>query len=153
MQWIWGTQGEKFLRISVKTRSWEKAEEYRRQLETPPVDAGNLVRQPYRSPEASAVAFRVERRKSRVTIEAAVEAYLRDARTRSLEVSTLSKLSTIFQKQFLSWTKSEGYKFLDEIDLDALMSFRDTWIDGPLAKRKKQERLIGFFGCASAVAI
>lgn len=40
---------------------------------------------------------------------------------------------------------SEGYKFLDEIDLDALLLFRDTWIDGPLAKRKKQERLIGFF--------
>jgi hypothetical protein len=26
-----------------------------------------------------------------------------------------------------------------------LLTFRDTWIDGPLAKRKKQERLIGFF--------
>jgi integrase/recombinase XerD len=29
--------------------------------------------------------------------------------------------------------------------LDALIAFRDTWTDGPLAKRKKQERIIGFF--------
>ena len=40
---------------------------------------------------------------------------------------------------------SYTYKFLDEVDLDALLLFRDTWIDGPLAKRKKQERLVGFF--------
>jgi integrase/recombinase XerD len=73
------------------------------------------------------------------------DAYLRDARSRELESSTLSKLEGIFRKQFLTWFRSEGYKFLDEIDLDALLLFRDTWIDGLLAKRKKQERLIGFF--------
>ncbi|HEY1965119.1 MAG TPA: hypothetical protein VGG59_09320, partial [Acidobacteriaceae bacterium] len=32
-KWVWGTHNGKFLRISAKTRSWEKAEEYRRQLE------------------------------------------------------------------------------------------------------------------------
>ena len=37
------------------------------------------------------------------------------------------------------------YKFPDKIDLDALMSFRNIWIDAPLAKRKKQERLISVF--------
>jgi integrase/recombinase XerD len=84
-------------------------------------------------------------KRDRVSIETAVDAYMRDAKSRELEVSTLSKLETIFRKQFLSWTKSEGYKFLDEIDLDSLMSFRNTWSDGPLAKRKKQERIIGFF--------
>jgi hypothetical protein len=86
-----------------------------------------------------------DQKKARVTIETAVAAYLRDARSRELESSTLSKLEGIFRKQFLTWCTSEGYKFLDEIDLDALLLFRDTWIDGPLAKRKKQERLIGFF--------
>jgi hypothetical protein len=62
---------------------------------------------------------------------------------------TLSKLETIFRKEFFSWAKSEGYKFLGEIDLHALIAFRDTWIDGPPAKRKKQERLIGFFDVRS----
>ena len=86
-----------------------------------------------------------DQKKSRVTIETAVDAYLRDARSRELESSTLSKLEGIFRKQFLSWCTSQGYKFLDEVDLDALIAFRDTWTDGPLAKRKKQERIIGFF--------
>jgi integrase len=35
--------------------------------------------------------------------------------------------------------------YLDQIDLDALLSFRSTWKDGGLAKQKKQDRLIGFF--------
>jgi hypothetical protein len=45
------------------------------------------------------------------------------------------------------------YKFPDKIDLDALMSIRNIWIDAPLAKRKKQERLLAFSGCASAKGI
>jgi len=40
--------------------------------------------------------------KARVTVEAAVEAYLADARSRELESSTLSKLDTIFRKQLLA---------------------------------------------------
>ena len=31
------------------------------------------------------------------------------------------------------------------IDLDALLSFRSTWNDAPLARQKKQSRLVGFF--------
>ena len=77
------------------------------------------------------------KKKSRVTIETAIDAYLRDARSRELESSTLSKLEGIFRKQFLSWCTSQGYKFLDEVDLDALIGFRDTWTDGPLAKKKR----------------
>jgi hypothetical protein len=32
-----------------------------------------------------------------------------------------------------------------EITTADLEGFRDTWTDGPVAKKKKQERLIGFF--------
>jgi hypothetical protein len=39
----------------------------------------------------------------------------------------------------------QGLNYLDQIDLDALLSFRSTWKDGGLAKQKKQDRLIGFF--------
>lgn len=144
-KWVWGTHGGKFLRISAKTRSWEKAEEYRRQLE------GTSSPTPAHAEESLRIAAMApsgrhrDQKKSRVTIETAVDAYLRDARSRELESSTLSKLEGIFRKQFLSWCTSQGYKFLDEVDLDALIAFRDTWTDGPLAKRKKQERVIGFF--------
>jgi integrase len=141
-KWVWGTHNGHFLRKSAKTRSWEKAEEYRRQLEDSSEHPTSSASNP---PAVSAVSLRAAKKTDRVTVEVAVDAYLQDAKSRELEVSTLSKLETIFRKQLLSWTKSEGYKFLDELDLDALMSFRSTWSDGPLAKRKKQERLIGFF--------
>jgi hypothetical protein len=144
-KWIWGIHEGKFIRNSAQTRSWEKAEVYRRQLEATsgptPVQTDETFRVFDRAP-----AGRLrDQKKARVTIETAVDAYLRDAKSRELESSTLSKLEGIFRKQFLTWCTSEGYKFLDEIDLDALLLFRNTWIDGPLAKRKKQERLIGFF--------
>jgi hypothetical protein len=87
----------------------------------------------------------VPHRKPRVTVESAVEAYLADARSRELESSTLSKLETIFRKQFLVWSRIEGIDYLDQIDLDMLLNFRNTWKDGKLAKQKKQSRLIGFF--------
>jgi integrase len=81
----------------------------------------------------------------RVTVAKAVQAYLADAVSRSLEVATLDKLETIFRKQFLAWSSAEGIEYLDELDLDALLAFRSTWKDGALAKQKKQSRVIGFF--------
>jgi integrase len=57
----------------------------------------------------------------------------------------LGKLTTIFEKQFLAWATSFGFTHITEITTADLEAFRDTWTDGPLAKKKKQERLIGFF--------
>jgi hypothetical protein len=136
-KWIWGIHEGKFIRNSAQTRSWEKAEVYRRQLEATsgptPVQTDETFRVFDRAP-----AGRLrDQKKARGTIETAVDAYLRDARSRELESSTLSKLEGIFRKQFLTWCTSEGYKFLDEIDLDALLLFRDTWIDWP--PRQAQE--------------
>jgi len=45
----------------------------------------------------------------------------------------------------LSWATESRLKHLEEIATADLEAFRDTWEDGPLAKKKKQERLIGFF--------
>ncbi|HTF62260.1 MAG TPA: site-specific integrase [Edaphobacter sp.] len=80
-----------------------------------------------------------------VPLEQAVREYLADARARGLAESTLGKLETIFEKQFLTWAKAEGYTLLREMDLRACQSFRTTWKDGALAKKKKQERVTGFF--------
>ncbi len=88
---------------------------------------------------------RVPKPRPRVTVAQAVEAYLADAVSRSVESSTLKKLETIFRKQFLAWTRVEGIEYLDELELDTLLNFRNTWEDGPLAKQKKQSRVIGFF--------
>lgn len=159
-KWVWGSHNGQFIRQSAKTHSWEAAEEHRRQLteeltqpsrttsEMPPnpVLAAPTSVQPRVATRLPAEEITpVQHRKPRVTVENAVEAYLADARSRELESATLSKLETIFRKQFLVWSRIEGIEFLDQIDLDALLNFRNTWKDGKLAKQKKQSRLIGFF--------
>jgi hypothetical protein len=148
-KWIWGSLDGKFIRQSARTPRWEEAEELRRQL-----SEGLL---PANRPAAKtdlAVDAPVPRRegsnsdrpqKPRVTVETAVEAYLADATSRGVAPATHAKLTTIFRKQFLSWTQSQGLPYLDEIDLDALLNFRSTWTDAALAKQKKQSRLIDFF--------
>lgn len=50
----------------------------------------------------------------RVTVAQAVDAYLADAVSRSVEASTLKKLETIFRKQFLAWTRVQGFEYLDD---------------------------------------
>jgi integrase/recombinase XerD len=122
-KWINGALNGQFLRKSAKTRSWEKAEDLRRKWE-----------------EDGAPA-----KTGPITLKAAVSAYLADAKARELREATLYKLKGIFETQFLAWTKDKGLRFLREIDLPLLREFRATWKDAALAKKKKQERLIGFF--------
>jgi integrase len=123
LKWINGTLDSQFIRKTAKTRSWEKAEELKRAW------------------EEAASPKKIEP----VTIEAAVEAYLADAKARELRPATLYKLEIIFRKQFLAWARERGLRFLKEVDLQLLRDHRSTWKDGALAKKKKQERLIGFF--------
>jgi len=164
-KWVGGQISGYYFRQSAKTRQWAEAEAVRQQLEEdlakglPPfgiavADADSTPREtqappapPTTSTKIPAVSFDEIRPKPRprVTVAQAVEAYLADAVSRSVEASTLKKLETIFRKQFLAWTRVQGFEHLDELDLDALLNFRNTWEDGPLAKQKKQSRVIGFF--------
>ena len=158
-KWIWGTLHGEFLRQSAKTRSWEHAEEFRRDLESASAasqssadsDVSEMLSEGSSTLDgppqelARSVAPSASLKKARVTLELAVSKYMADAKSRGLEASTLSKLDTLFRKQFFSWASSEGYVYVDELDLDALLNFRATWIDGALAKSKKQDRVIGFF--------
>ena len=154
-KWIWGAHNGRFVRQSAKTHSWEQAEENRQKLQEglgrsnephPPLSP-TVAHSPKPAPvpELLAPLAPQTQPRPRTTVEAAVEAYLTDARSRELESSTLSKLETIFRKQLLGWTKVQGIDYLDQIDLDALLCFRASWIDGRLAKQKKQSRVIGFF--------
>lgn len=122
-KWINGTLDGQLVRKIAKTRSWEKAEDLKREW------------------EEAASPKKIEP----VIIDAAVEAYLADAKARELREATLYKLEIIFRKQFLAWAKDKGLRFLKEIDLLMLRDYRASWTDGPLAKKKKQERIIGFF--------
>jgi integrase len=148
-KWIWGSLDGKFIRQSARTHRWEEAEELRRQLSEGLVSASRPLTVPVPAivvaPAPPPIADPERPRKPRVTVEAAVKAYLADATSRGVAPATLTKLTTIFHKQFLAWTRIEGIEYLDELDLDALLNFRNTWEDGPLAKQKKQSRVIGFF--------
>ncbi len=163
-KWVGGQINGYYFRQSAKTRQWAEAEAVRLQVEEalakglPPFGPAqatpdSTVREtlppgppavPAERPAAPSHEIRPKPR-PRVTVAQAVEAYLADAVSRSVEASTLKKLETIFRKQFLVWTRVQGFDYLDELDLDALLNFRNTWEDGPLAKQKKQSRVIGFF--------
>lgn len=129
---ILGTDGP-FIRRSAKTRSWEKAEEFRHKLERE-FEAKEQGLKAAIAPEPALV-----------TAKEAVARFLSSKRNENLADSTLDKLTTIFEKQFLGWVTSAGFRSIAEITIVDLERFRDTWSDGPLAKKKKQERLIGFF--------
>jgi integrase len=81
----------------------------------------------------------------KVSVKDAVMRFLKSKRNENLADSTIDKLKTIFEKQFLSWATESRLKHLEDITTADLEAFRDTWEDGALAKKKKQERLIGFF--------
>jgi integrase/recombinase XerD len=126
--WVEGMVGDKYVRHSLKTRSWERAVAKVRKMEA--------TEDPTAAPAT---------KDEPVTIERAVNEYLADANARELGEATLYKLKIIFRKQLLAWSKAEGYKLLREFDLRAVQAYRATWKDGALAKKKKQERLTGFF--------
>ncbi|MBI2683523.1 MAG: tyrosine-type recombinase/integrase [Acidobacteriales bacterium] len=80
-----------------------------------------------------------------ITIEHAVTKFLASKKKQNLNESTLGKLDTIFEKQLLTWAKTISLQYLADVTLPHLEDFRETWKDGPLARKKKQERVIGFF--------
>jgi integrase/recombinase XerD len=134
-KWINGLLGSDgpFIRRSAKTRSWEKAEDFKRKLEEEYEAKQQGLEETSRPKPAL------------VTVKEAVSRFLNSKRNENLADSTLDKLTTIFEKQFLAWATSYGFVHITEITTADLEGFRDTWTDGPLAKKKKQERLIGFF--------
>jgi integrase/recombinase XerD len=155
-KWIWGSVNGNFIRRSAKTHNWDEAEELRLRLMqavTPPAlptpQAAELsppvaplaFPPPAVQAQAAGEALPPVPKRPRVTVKKAVEAYLADAVGRNVSEATLEKLTTIFQKQFLPWAVAQGFEFIDEVELDALLNFRSTWKDGALAKQKKQSRV------------
>ena len=134
-KWIRGVLDGIAIRESAATRSWEKADEKRR-LREHEVEQAAKARREGATPKPKHPA---------VTVADAVKRFLASKRNENLAESTLEKLTTIFQKQFLTWTNRVGLLYIDELSTAHLEDFRDAWKDGALAKKKKQERLVGFF--------
>ena len=134
-KWINGIIGHDgpFIRRSAKTRSWEKAGDFKRRLELE-----------YHAKQNSGHES-TDSESEKVTVESAVTRFLTSKRNENLAESTLDKLETIFEKQLVAWATGARFTHIAHITTADLEGFRDTWKDGPLAKKKKQERLVGFF--------
>jgi integrase len=125
-----------FIRRGTSETDWDRAEQIKRKWE-----AAGTVKEDFQEPPSLAE----QQTDTRISIVAAVTVYLSDAKARNLSEATLYKLKIIFEKQFVSWCAHKGYRLLIQVDLDGLREFRDSWKDAPLARSKKQARLIGFF--------
>jgi hypothetical protein len=110
-----------FIRRSAKIRSWEKAEEFKRKLESEDGAKQNGGREA------------VDVTPENISVKDAVARFISSKRNENLAESTLDKLKTIFEKQFLSWATESRLKHLEDITTADLEAFRDTWEDGPLS--------------------
>ena len=73
-----------------------------------------------------------------MTIDLAVDRYLEDKRQQNCAEETLTKLETLFRKQFAEWAKKKGLLYLVEVTLDHVEEFRMGWKDkSPLSRKKK----------------
>ena len=121
--WTDGTIGAIEVRKSLRTRDWQKGQDYIREWEA-------------REAEPKTTA-------EPMTIHDAKEKYLLDAAARCLNESTIYKYKLLF-KQIVKFAESRGLRYLKELDLETLDAFRSEWKDGPRSSLKKLERLRAF---------
>lgn len=116
------------VRMSAKTRSWEQAE---------------LLSRKYENKAERGEEIKADR--AQPTVKEAVSGYLADAQARGLAESTMEKLRQIFRKQLLGFAQQHQLLFLRELNVRNMTQWRSTWTDKPLARKKKFERVVGFF--------
>ena len=115
-------------RTSAKTKSWEQAELVARKYENSALSGEDL--KPAKMP----------------TVKEAVGIFLADAEARGLAPATLQKLRGIFQVQLVGFAEESGVTFLREFNPRNLSEWRQSWKkEKELARKKKFERVIGFF--------
>jgi hypothetical protein len=117
--WCRGSLDGGPLRKSLRTRSWERAEEIKRRIE-----AGKPARVP--------------------TIDEALDAFLAEQVARAISVATQRKLKPLVAS-LKAFCVSHGLTHLNELDLDHTRLFRLTWKDSPISAAKKLERLRAIF--------
>jgi integrase/recombinase XerD len=116
--WIEGTIEGKYYREALKTRNWERATKLAREKE--------------------------EGKTERVTIEVATEAFIRDAEARGLRTASIYKYKLLF-KQMKAFAENHGIRFLSELDVETLRTFRESWVNKNYSARKKLEALRTFY--------
>lgn len=87
----------------------------------------------------------------RKTILDATESFVRDAEARGLRTASVYKYRLLF-KQLNAFARDKGFLYLDELDVDALRGFRESWQNKNYSARKKLEALRTFLRFAHDAA-
>jgi integrase len=123
--WIEGSIGdERVPRKALNLSTWEAAEEY--------------VRESNRTGKLGGVAFK------QTEISEAVELYLQDVEAR-VRKSTVRLHKVLLKDSLLPWCEGRGLRYLKQVDVKAMISYRASWNYAPLTALKKFERLRSFF--------
>lgn len=118
--WVEGTIESTYIRRSLKTRSWERGEELKRQLE----DGSHPKEQP-----------------KGITIQDALDAFIKDCESRNLNRSTLGK----YRRLQKTLNEFYGTSRLLELDVEGVRRFRETRKLSARTSSKELERLRAFF--------
>lgn len=121
--WVDGFLAGREIRESLKVRDWRSAQETIRGWEIED--------------------RRTQRQQTRVPITDAHRKFIADAEARKLNHATLYKYHLLF-RHLDTFAEAYKFEFLDQLDLDALATFRASWTEGPRTSLKKLERLRAF---------
>ena len=127
-KWIQGVSadGRGPIRITAKTRSWERAEAKAREMDE--------AADPHK-PQV----------KPAITIAEAISSFRADEDGRCLKRRPLHKAGLRLKVLLLNWAKQRGLSLLTELTTPELTKFSASWVNGPNTTRRKHERLVGFF--------
>jgi len=121
--WCEGTVEGAYRRESLKTRSWERAEELKREIEDG------------KKPAAPAITLRY-----------ATDTFIADLTAQNRTGDTIRKYKLLF-KQLAEFGERNGPSDIAQFTFDVLVKFRGEWAEaGPATRNKKLDRLKAFFG-------
>ena len=117
--WVEGVVDGVYQRRSLKVASWDKAKKLAQVIED-----GKKIEP--------------------VTISEAFSKFVADCEARNLQPASVRK-HKLNQRELEAFAKSEGLRFLSELSVDHVRSFRGTWNEAPITSQKRLERLRSAF--------
>jgi len=145
-KWIRGVlPNQGAIRKSARSRSWEQAERYARQLEQRDIGAAlNDTKPAPPIEEKPAGASAAEEKTEDTSIREATELFLADQQARNLSAETTRKYRGLLERQFLVWAKRESVTHLVSLRPLHLTKFRSTWLNGGSTIFRKHEMMNSF---------
>jgi site-specific recombinase XerD len=77
-------------------------------------------------------------------LDAAIEKFLEEAKTRNLAAETIRKRREFLEGKLLAYCNRKGYRHLRDLTVDRLRDFRHGWKYSPLSAAKRLEYLRAF---------